>query len=90
MKKLVPVPILSWQDVKVGSFYKEGKVYRKILQLIEEGGEKKAVVSYHVWTHEIDPVPESFLARDEFKKPCYKFGIKDFTMFGCSRVTFTE
>jgi hypothetical protein len=90
MKKKVLIPIWGWNDLKEGSIFQEGKVYRKVLKFIEEGGVKKAVVSYFVWVNEVDETPEAISARPELAKPCYKFELKGFTQFGSKRVTFVD
>jgi hypothetical protein len=92
MKVLVYQPIFGWADLKVGCFINERGAVRKVLEFIEEGGEKKVVVSYFVFEGEegFEITPEHLMARSEFKKPCYKWKLKDFTQFGTKRITFVD
>lgn len=92
MKKLVYQPIFNWSDLKVGCFINERKAVRKVLEINEKGGGvKEAIVSYHLFEGEdFEITPEQLVQRPEFKQPCYKWGLKDFTQFGAKRITFVE
>ena len=94
-KKLVYQPIQSYEDLKVGSFINERGVVRKILQHIEEGGQKKIVVSCFVWEKDLCAETgritiDSLIKAREFHQAHYKWQLKDFTQFGTKRITFVE
>lgn len=87
---MVLVPIYDWDDLKYGCFYKSRGVYRKVLNIIIEGGVKKAVVSHHVWVKDIQETKEALLSREEFKYPAWNYTIEKIKMFGAFRVTFPK
>ena len=95
MKKLVYQPISFFDDLKPGSFINERGAVRKILQHIEEGGVKKIIVSCFLWETELQDekgnmIIQRLIDSPEFKKPHYKWLLKDFTQFGTKRITFVE